>query len=446
MNRSLTPHQAKRLAHAAFIYGYSMVENYRMMYQNFIDADPAQGFNELYRQTQLATPEMPVVTPNNDTLYTQAWLDLRAEPYVLSVPAIPKRRYYSFQNVDYFTNNFIFIGTREEQFDAANYLLPGPDWQGPTPAGIAQVIQSPSQLYFLLARTQVLGKDDLPEARAVQDQYRLTPLSRFTNQPAPPPAPALTFPRITADSIQTLEFFTYLNMGLTNFQGPQDARADRVLMEALAVINVGPGKTFDPSAFSTEIQAALVEGIESAYQQIGKVVQMPSPETWVAPNPKQVFGTSWAAYWLRAVIARGYIYMVSPAEAMYPKTNQDALGAPLTGKSKYTMTFEKGGLPPAQAFWSVTMYSSETMGLVANEIDRYSLGSSSVLAPAADGSITLYFQQEAPSSDRDSPEFKNWLPAPSGDFYLILRVYLPTEEMLDGAYVVPDVVPEHLRS
>ncbi|MFT3765736.1 MAG: DUF1254 domain-containing protein [Minicystis sp.] len=434
----LTPARARHLARVGFIYGYSMVENYRMMYQNFIAADPPQELNQLYREKKLATPEMPVVTPNNDTLYTQAWLDLRAEPYVLSVPAIPQEQYYSFQNVDYFTNNFAYIGTREQQFAAADYLLAGPGWQGTTPAGVAEVVRSPSHLFYLLGRTQVLN-GNLDQANAVQDQYRLTPLSVYTRQPAPPPAPPLSLPPISADSMLTLQFFEYLNMCLTQFQGPQQAKADRWVMALLEPLDVGPGKTFDPSAFSAEIRAAMVEGIQGANDALTKLLTAPSPEVWVAPNPDEVFGTTWGDYWLRAFIAKGYIYMNSPAEAMYPLAHVDAFHEPLTGEKRYTMRFEEGGLPPAEAFWSVTIYQSSNMGLVPNAIDRYSLGSSSDLAKGADGSITFYFQQEAPTAPE---EYQNWLPAPAGEFYLVLRVYIPEEVMLEGDYKVPELIPD----
>ncbi|WP_437513890.1 DUF1254 domain-containing protein [Sorangium sp. So ce1099] len=437
---SLSRAQVQFLSRAAAIYGYPMVANYSLMYNNFV----AHGhpFNQFRHATALATPETNVVTPNNDTLYSQAWLDLRAEPYVLSVPAI-KDRYYSFQLVDYFTNNIGYIGTNEGELAAASYLIAGPGWEGAVP-GVAKTIQSQSRFVYVLGRTQVKGEADLPRVQALQERYRLTPLHRFLERPSPPAAPALTFPRMLLPQQYTPTlpgFFHLVNRCLTAFQAPP--RVDERLVRAFAAIGIGPGKTFNLDAFPPDLQQALVQGVASAYYDVIRARAGNGDDDWsIPPRDTRVFGHGWRDYRKRAQAAHRHIYMNSPREAVYPLAYHDAVGGVLTGELSYTMRFEEGGLPPAKAFWSLSMYDQSTMGFVPNPIARYSLGSDSDLAQAEDGSVTLYIQRDAPSTNPADPTLRNWLPAPESEFYLVLRVYMPEDQIWGpDPYEVPPLNP-----
>ena len=194
----LTSVEAMEAAQEAYVFAYPMLENYRTMLGMAVlpDSPGYLGpFNQIHHKTELLGPEFTaIVRPNNDTLYSMAWLDLRAEPVVLSVPAIPDRRYYSFQLIDLYTHNFGYIGARTTGFSGGNYLIAGPNWSGAKPDGIDAVLQSEGYLVLCLGRTAVLGADDLPAARGLMEQYRIAPLSAFLGQPSPAPAPALNFP------------------------------------------------------------------------------------------------------------------------------------------------------------------------------------------------------------------------------------------------------------
>jgi hypothetical protein len=428
----LTPDEAQAIAYQAFMYGYPMAENYCILWQSTLAVQ--QQFNTLYGKAQLYGPsDTTVVTPNNDTAYSQGWLDLGTEPIVLQVPAVPQDppRYYSFQIIDSCTNNVTYVGSLTTGTEPGNYVLAPP---GMVPADVpnATVLPMPSRYIFALGRTQILGPDDIPRAQAIMNQYALTPLSKFLGQPAPPPAPATSFLPATPSFVTTLAFFEYLNLALS-FQTPP--AGDQPLLDKFARIGVGAGSTFDPSTLEPEIAGALQRGILEASNAIQRMTKEGATQNgWNLPEVSlPYFGTDWwTDYDFRSMTTRAGIYANSPSEAIYYRAYVDVDSNPLDGAGQYTVTFPAGQLPQATAFWSVTMYGADQF-LVANSIDRYSLGTQSNLSVAADGSVTLYIQANAPAA----AEQPNWLPSPaSGSFYVVLRIYGPE----NTAYIAPGLV------
>jgi hypothetical protein len=423
---------AKAIAEEGFIFGLPIVMNYGVMYDYAVDRNSGQfkaPFNKISNQARVFTYEdTAIVTPNSDTPYSFLWLDLRAEPMVLSVPAVEKGRYYVVQLVDGNTYNYGYIGSRATGNDAGDYMVVGPDWKGTTLAGF---------------RTQLFNAGDMDNVIKVQAGYRAQPLSSYLKQPAPPAAPAIAFPKISKE-LAKKNFFEYLDFAL-QFAPPSPDETD--IRAKLAGIGVGPGKTFSfkdlPLRHKLEIALGMKDGdekIDKAVANIGKNIN-----GWRVGSilgDRAFFHGDWL---LRAAGAKAGIYGNSAVEAVYPVTRTDADGKTLDGrKNNYTLTFAAGQLPPVNAFWSVTMYDGKTQFLIKNPINRYLINSPMLpgMKTNADGSVTLYIQNKSPGADKQA----NWLPAPAGPIYLVMRLYWPKEtppSILpagDGTWQPPGVV------
>ncbi|MFO0787346.1 MAG: DUF1254 domain-containing protein [Phycisphaerales bacterium] len=197
----------RAIAEEGFIYGLPIVMNYAVMYEYWIDKDSGQykaPMNTIFNEARVFTPaDTAVITPNSDTPYSFGCFDLRAQPWVLSVPAVEKQRYYSVQFTDWNTFNVGYVGSRATGNDAGDYLLVGPDWKGETPKGIKGVIHSTTQFCLAIYRTQLFNADDMPNVKKVQAGYKAQPLNEFLKQPAPPAAPAINFPKINKEMAKT---------------------------------------------------------------------------------------------------------------------------------------------------------------------------------------------------------------------------------------------------
>ena len=265
----ISTQEAKQIAEDAYIFAFSMLENYKTMYVQAVDENlPAfrAHFNQFTHMRKLLGPEFTeVVGPNNDTLYTLAWLDLGTEPVVLSLPDFPKERYYVIQIVDMYTFNVEYIGARATGFKAAKYMFVGPGWDGPTPQGIDGVRKTESRFLLLLGRTAVAGAADVPAVNALQDQFTLTPLSARLGEPAPEPAPAPDFPPYDPQKADLIEFISYFNFLMGQMEPGPD---ERPLLEKWAQIGVQPGAAFDPDTLAPEIREAVAEGVASALEKI----------------------------------------------------------------------------------------------------------------------------------------------------------------------------------
>jgi hypothetical protein len=421
--------ETKAIAEEAFIYGLPLVMNYAVMYEYAVDRNSGQfkaPFNEIKNEARVFTyKDTAIVTPNSDTPYSLLWLDLRAEPMVLSVPAVEKSRYYSVMLCDGNTFNYGYIGSRATGNEAGDYLVVGPDWKGETPAGIKKVFQSSTQFSLAAYRTQLFNPADMPKVVKVQAGYKVQPLSAYLKQPAPPAAPAINFPKIDNEMVKT-NFFEYLDFALQFAPvGPEE----KAIRAKLASIGIGAGKTFDFKDLSVEHKAEVLLGMKEGETKV---------EQYLASGQKDVNGWKIGSLfgdraffngdWLkRAAAAKGGIYGNDGVEAMYPLTKTLANGEPLDGsKNNYTLTFAAKEFPPVNAFWSVTMYDGKTQFLIENPINRYLINSPMLpgMKKNPDGSLTLYIQNKSPGKDKES----NWLPAPDGPIYLVMRLYWPKTE------------------
>jgi hypothetical protein len=414
----------------AYVYGYPVVEMYKTRYDYAFN--PARKnrtpLNQLTHRRQLVDPAIQtVVSPNNDTLYSAAWLDLAREPILLQVPE-SNGRYYAFQLMDFFTNNFATVGKRTTGTKPGVFAVVGPGWKGSLPEGVKR-LDSPTNAVWLLGRTLVDGKEDLPNVHALQDRYKLTPLSaRGKEDRAGPDRQDPAYPPY--DSSDPLKFFEFLNAGL--HENPPPAR-EAALMSLFGRIGVGPDKTFRAAA----LDRATAKGLDRAVV-VGKQLIAGSSGAgsringWYFP-PKEIgaFGDN---YLLRAEVAMKWLASLSPEEAVYFTGVADDKGRPLSGKHRYLLRFEQGQLPPAEAFWSVTMYRLPERFLVDNPVQRYAIGDRTKgLRYGPDGSLEIYVQHESPGKDKET----NWLPAAEGDFNVILRAFLPGKEILEGTWKIP---------
>jgi hypothetical protein len=427
--------EARAIAEEGYIYGLPIVMNYAIMYDYAVDRNSGQfkaPFNQIKNEARVYTyKDTAIISPNSDTPYSVASLDLRAEPIVLSVPTVESGRYYSVQLVDANTYNFGYIGSRATGNDAGDYLVVGPDWEGEAPTGIKKVFRSSTQFALAVYRTQLFGPDDMPNVEKVQAGYKVRTLSAYLGKPAPADAPAIDFPKVDKDLIKT-NFFEYLDFAL------QFAPADPTEAEIrakLARIGVGPGKSFQfkdlPLSHRIEIALGMRDGEAKVKgylaQQLFKSNGWSISDLW---GDAAFIDGDWIK---RAAGASAGIYGNDAAEAVYILGRNLASGEELDGsKQNYTLTFPAGQLPPVNAFWSLTMYDGKTQLLIKNPIDRYLINSPMLpeLKKNEDGSLTLYIQNESPGADKQS----NWLPAPDGPIYLVMRLYWPKTE-------APSVLP-----
>jgi hypothetical protein len=420
--------ETKAIAEEGFIYGLPIVMNYAVMNEYAVDKGGPQfkaPFNEINNEHRVYTyVDTAVITPNSDTPYSLLWMDLRAEPIVLSVPAVDRKRYYSVMLCDANTYNFGYIGTRATGTEPGDYLVVGPDWKGATPPGIKKVFSSTTPFAAAAYRTQLFNAEDMPNVIKVQAGYKVQPLSAFLKQPAPPAAPKIDFPPATTAGIKG-NFFEYLDAAL-QFVPPDPESKD--IRAKLASIGVGPGKTFEFKDLSMERRAAALLGMKQGDDKVDSYLSggMKDINGWKIGS---LFGDSsfYNGDWLkRAAAAKGGIYGNDAVEAMYPMTRVDAKGETLDGsKHNYTLTFAAGQFPPVNAFWSVTMYDGKSQLLIKNPINRYLINSPMMaqMKKNPDGSVTMYIQKDSPGKAKES----NWLPAPNDTIYLVMRLYWPKE-------------------
>jgi hypothetical protein len=438
---AVTPQQARAIAKDAYIYGFPMVDSYRVQYGYFVnkqDQEYKGAWNEIHSTARVYTPaDTAVQTPNSDTPYSMLGADLRAEPLVLTVPPIQQDRYYSLQFVDGYTYNFAYVGSRTTGNGGGKYLLAGPGWKGDKPAGISEVIRSDTELALVVYRTQLLGPSDLDGVKRIQAGYQVQPLSAFLKQPPPAPAPPIDFvPPLTAEQEKTSpQFFDILNFIL---RFAPTLPSEKSLRDRFATIGIGPDGSYDPDKLSPEMRAAIEGGMADAWTELkGTQDKVNSGQL----SSGDFFGT-------REMLKDNYLYRMAGAvigiygntkeEALYPVFDTDADGAPLTGANNYTYRFPPSQLPPVNAFWSLTMYQLPQSLLVDNPMNRYLINSPMLdsLVKDPDGGYTFYVQNASPGLDKES----NWLPAPQGPFRLVLRLYWPKPDALNGTWKAPQAV------
>jgi hypothetical protein len=434
----VTPAEARAIAKEAYIYGFPVVDNYRIQYGYFVDTTNPEfktTWNKIHNTPRVYTPaDTAIQTPNSDTPYSFVGMDLRAEPIVLTVPAIPKERYFSIQLIDAYTFNFDYIGSRATGNDGGSYMVVGPNWKGETPKGVKKVFRSETDFVFAVYRTQLFKPDDIDNVKKVQAGYKAQTLSAFLSQPAPKAASTIDFikPLSPAEEKTSPELFNILNFVL---QFCPTNPSETELMARFAKIGVGAGKTFDASKLSPEIKTAIEQGIGDAWAEFAEL-----EKEFAIGKVKSgdVFGTREFLknnYLYRMAAAKLGIYGNSKQEAMYPMYMVDTEKQKLDGTKRYTVRFAPGQLPPVNAFWSLTMYEMPQSLLVANPINRYLLNSPMLpqFKKDADGGLTLHVQNESPGKEMEA----NWLPAPKGPFVMAMRLYWPKEEATEGKWDAP---------
>jgi len=429
----------REIAKEGYIYGYPMVDGYRVQYAYFQDRSNPEfkaPWNELLNVPRVYTAEdRAIVSPNSDTPYSMVGMDLRAEPVVLTVPPIESERYFSIQLIDAYTHNFDYIGSRATGNQGGSYLVAGPGWDGDTPAAIQKVFRSETQFALAVYRTQLFNSDDLDNVKAVQAGYRAQTLSAFLGEPTPSPAPPAGFVEpLTPETQKTsLRFFTILSY-ILGFCPTHPSEVD--LRARFAEAGFDGSTLFDPDSLAPEAKAAMEQGMADAWAEFAafKEEQMDTKKVTVG----DIFGT-------REYLDNNYLYRMtagvlglygnSKHEAMYPFYGVDSDGQPLTGVSRYALRFPPGQLPPVHAFWSLTMYELPESLLVANSLNRYLINSPMLphLKHDPDGGLTLHLQHETPGPDEEA----NWLPAPAGPFMTALRLYWPKEEATNGTWKEP---------
>lgn len=441
LSADINQEEAKNIAKDAYIYAFPMVDAYRILYSYFVDTKNPEfkaGFNQIKSIARVFTPDDKAVqTPNSDTPYSMVGLDLRAEPMVLTLPAIDEKRYFSVQLIDLYTHNFAYLGSRTTGNAGGNYLIAGPNWNGTKPEGIKEVIKSETELVLGVYRTQLFNPADLDNVKKIQKGYELKPLSQFEGKASPKSAPAIEFikPVTLSEDSHSLEVFSVLNF-LLEFCPVVESEKD--LMTRFAKAGIAPGAKFDSDNLPKEIRGAMESGIEEAWQTYENFKHNEIDKGKVTSG--DIFGTREYLknnYLYRMAAAKLGIFGNSKMEAMYPIFATDVDGEKLdASKHKYAIRFEKGDLPPVKAFWSLTMYELPSSLLVGNALNRYLINSPMLpdLKLADDGSLTLYMQQEKP---QDTDRIANWLPAPDGPFMAVLRLYWPEETATSGQWKVP---------
>jgi hypothetical protein len=433
-----TEEESFEIAARAYIYGYPLVtmEMTRRVGSNVaVPKGPHAPMGQIANLREYPSAAFKDVTaPNADTLYSSAWLDLAAEPYVLSTPDM-KDRYFLLPLLDGWTNVIAAPGSRTTGGMAQTFLITGPNWKGRIPEGLKE-IKSPTNLVWLLGRTYCTGTpEDYKAVWALQDQYKLVPLSAF-GKPYTPPAGKVdtkidmkTPPR---EQVNRLDAGAYFQLLATLLKEDPPAAADAPLIAKLARIGFVPGQDFDITRLDPAVVKGLERGHKAGLEQIGVEIKHLGKKV----NGWQILftGEYGTKYLFRAAVAYAGLGANLAKDAVYPTTDMDGHGKLLSGAKQYEITFPKGQLPPVKGFWSLTLYNAEYF-FVANSLNRYNLSQRDKLQANADGSVTLFLQKDSPGKDKEA----NWLPTPDGDFVLMLRLYWPTEPVLDGKWSPPVV-------
>ena len=430
-----TPSEARAIAEEAWLYAYAPLQGYQTLWnqtQNKAFPGYVGGFNRFRHYSRSATPaDTDIVTPNNDTPYSWAWLDLRAEPIVLKLPAVAAPRYTVNQWFDLYTHNFAYTGVRTTGRSAGTYLFAGPRWQGTVPKGITKVFRAETDVVGTLTRTQLNGPEDIPNVEALQARYELIPLSRFTGSRPPQPAAPVAWPAWDPVKAEGIGFISYLNALLPLMP---TVPSERAIMARFARIGIGPGLPFDPNRLDPATRSAIEAGVSTAAANLrSKALAQSSSKGFF--GTREELGPDYLTY--RAMGAMLGIYGNSSAEALYASQQTGPDGKVLDGRRRWLLRFPPGQLPPVSEFWSITMYNLPERLLVANPIDRYSIGDRTKgLKLGADGSLEIYLQHDNPGPDKAS----NWLPAPAGPFFFVARLYGPSDAALNGTWTLPALV------
>ena len=437
---SITEQEAHAIGVDVYLYFYSLV-SMDVTRKVFTNIEPGREYGRGPMNTFQSMPAYPaasdkgVVRYNFDTLYSAAWLDMTKEPMIVSVPET-HGRYYLLPMLDMWTDVFASPGWRTTGTGPGNFLLTPPGWSGPAPSGMTR-IEAPTPLVWIIGRTKTDGAADYDAVHKIQAGYKVTPLSQW-GKPATPPTVIIdtsvdmkTPPRVQVDTMPAAKFFAYA-AELLKVIPPH--LTDQPMIAQLKKIGFEPGTSFDMGKLDPVIRKALEGAPQDAQQLIAwKVPTLARVVNGWSMNT-DTMGVYGNYYLKRATVTRLGLGANLPEDAIYPVNLADETGKPLDGANKYMLHFDRGATPPADAFWSVTLYDSEGFQ-VANALNRFNLASWMPLKSNADGSLDLYFQNESPGENKEA----NWLPAPKGAFNLLMRLYAPRMEALTGKWNPPPI-------
>jgi hypothetical protein len=433
--QGLTTAEVQAIAKEAYIYGFPLIESYRVQHAYFVDGTSKEykgTWNKVHSEARVVTPaDKTIQTPDVDICESILGADLRAEPLVISVPAVEKRRYYSLQFNDAYTFNFAYVGSRATGNDAADYLLVGPNWSGDKPDGIKQIIHSETEFAFVRYRIRLFNAGDLDNVKKLQAGFRVQPFSTYSGGTAAAVPAKVNFPKpLSAEAQRTsIEFFSLLNFVLSYCPLNEDEAEIRARM---ADLGLHGDDSFEVKTWSPEIKKAVEDGMAEAWKEFDEF----KTHEW-----DDYRNTSLDAYGNREHVQGRYLVRMAAAalgihgdsveEAVQLTYLRDTDGDDLDGtRYHYTMRLEPANLPPVNGFWSLTMYELPSKSLAANPLNRYRINSSMIpsLKRDQEGNIPLYLMHASPGKEKES----NWLPAPKGPFMVMMRLYWPEETVLDG--------------
>ena len=440
---ALSEQEALDLGVEAYIYGYPLVTmemTRRVMTNSAKSEDNHAPMGQFHHARKYPDAKFRDVTaPNADTLYSTAWLDLSKEPYLLSIPDA-KGRYYLMPMLDGWSTVFTVPGKRTTGTSAQKYAITGPGWQGVTPKDF-DVLESPTNMVWILGRIYCTGTpEDYKAVHAFQDQISLIPLSAYDESYTPPVGkvdPNIDMKTPVREQVNRMDTETYFKLFTALMKDNPPVVADAPMVAKMAKIGIVPGQKFDISKLDPSVSKGLQDVPKVAQENImGHYKYAGFMENgWTYSIKTGVYGTD---YLQRAFVTAIGLGANRPQDAIYPTSEVDADGKEYDGANKYVMHFAKGQTPPANAFWSLTMYDAKYF-FVPNALNRYTLSSRFEFKYNPDGSLDFYIQKDSPGKDKES----NWLPAPAGKFILMLRLYWPKESMLNGTWKPPAVERVH---
>ena len=432
----LGDNELERIAAEAYLYFYPLVLmelTRRVSTNSAFSTTSRRGpmgvlvHSRAYPPAQFKT----VVRPNFDTLYSSAWLDVSTEPYVISLPAV-EDRFFMFALYDMWTEVFASPGTRTHGTGPLTFALCGPQWRGALPAGMTRV-DAPTAVVWIIGRLETRGADDYSSVHALQDQMRLAPLSTWPRFQVPAfekdeSIDMTTPPMFQVEQLSAREFFS-LASELVTLYPPHGT--DWSMTARLARTDFHVGAPFDIAQCATPIRAAYENASQVAHEMMRRRFATIAPiiNGWSTISDMGVWGNN---YLKRAMIARSGLGAIPPEESLYPNLQRDDTNRPLHGSSSYLLRFEAGQLPPVDAFWSITVYDEHGYQ-VANELDRFALGSRDELEFSNDGSLEIVLSHHPPREH----SLRNWLPVPQAPFALTMRLYLPRDAASFGAWSAP---------
>lgn len=424
----------------AYVYGYPLVmmEVTRDV-MTAVPAPDAEGtaapINQFAKMPTYVSPDFKnVVRISLNGLWATAWLDLASESQVLSVPEVP--RYFVMSVMDTWTNVFASFGPRTTGKGPGAFLIAGPGWRGAAPAGVQEVVRSPTRYAWILGQTQANGPDDFAAVNAVQKDYKLTPLGAWGTDYTPPAevpvVPGIDLTRTPPDQVNGMgadEFFRRMTSAMAD---SPPAEEDWRSLAGMKLLGMEPGVPFDIGTADPDVADALRRSVQSVQSLLADgVAGMKNVNGWIQPANIGRYATD---YETRAGIAYVGLGANQPADTIYPTAYVDSDGMPFDSAHNYVLRFGKTELPPTNGGWSLTIYQGNFY--VRNAANRYAISPWMPLVYGEDGSLEIYIQADPPGADREA----NWLPTPaSGSFNLTIRNYWPKEAVLSGTYKTPPV-------